>query len=888
MQPLEANNSKRRPVSTVHTNPPHHLTATYFSLLVSRQNISGMDECKLPSATRPGALFYGVDHSAWSVAECSCPTGNLVHTSTTNAFWFEKKKNKASPYKTPWFKDDPEGYYCLPWCCTGLQDDKSSCNGPEGYDAFPCGWLKVASIRTTLRGPDNKEGCTNGNSKRRCIHDCECTVCTPGQYVKTDIDQEDVSKDRTCTHCGDNTFSATANAKSCSPQPYCTAGQRATYTSLPIPRNTQMSCTACKDGEYKPEGQHRSNTCRPQPFCSAGQRATYTSENSLYYVSDTANCGGDDAAYIQTGAQCEVAWKSLALENSVGMAELCERHGEDCGKLAAGGACGSSLDGDGDRGCASGPVGCYYTGGLWFNNPAIGSKTKTKPADRSTYNSICRHVVPSQRPITSTTGTDTTASASTTTGTTPPKDQALSCTACDDGAYREAEHRSNTCNVQPFCNAGQYITAYSNTKKGACTACARTEYMNKTSHRELQCVQQAYCGIGEKFVASLTSERTCEPCADGFYQDTPEHFEPQCKVQPTCNKGQRAATPVSNTAEQDCVPCGEHTFQNGTDHRIAQCYDQPSCSAGFFISADSVEAKRVCTPCQASTYQAQSAHRIEQCAQQERCTLGEFYTRNPTVARACEVCAEGTYQDLPDHVADTCAEQPGCPPAGTFYAPDRNATRTCQPCPPNTHQNVSEHRIQSCGDDPTCPDSPNGIGYEYNGTAAVYGSCVAATCNGDPDPAACRDGTDVIDCSDTFLADDCKALCGTCTAPTTSTTTAATTITNTTTTLTDIAEEPSSGTTTSSTVVALASALSVCALVAAVAVTMHCRNARSTAGQGGEGRRMDAAPRQRGQTTQNRLFLHHGHAGAQNGPLQQPYSDGLSGNSDDYATIDDC
>lgn len=619
-----------------------------------------MDECKLPSARRTGVLYNGVDQSAWSVAECSCPHGNLVHTNTTNAFWYEK--NKANPFKTPWFKDDPKGYYCLPWCCTGLQEEHYTCSNPGGYDGYPCGGLALDAIRTTLRGPDNMEGCKNGKSKRRCIFGCECTVCTPGQYVKTDIDQVDVSKDRTCTHCGDNTFSATANAKSCSPQPYCTAGQRATYTSLPIPRNTQMSCTAC-----------------------------------------------------------------------------------------------------------------------------------------------------------------------------------------DDGAY-----------------------------------------MNKTSHRELQCVQQTYCGIGEKFVASLTSERTCEPCADGFYQDTPEHFEPQCKAQPKCNKGQRAATPVSNTLEQDCVPCGEHTFQNGTDHRIAQCYDQPSCSAGFFISADSVEAKRICTPCQANRYQAQSAHRIEQCALQERCTLGEFYTRNPTVARACEVCAEGTYQDLPDHVADTCMEQPGCPPAGTFYAPDRNATRTCQPCPPNTHQNVSEHRIQSCGDDPTCPDSPNGIGYEYNGTAAVYGSCVAATCNGDPDPAACRDGTDVIDCSDTFLADDCKALCGTCTAPTTSTTTAATTITNTTTTLTDIAEEPSSGTTTSSTVVALASALSVCALVAAVAVTMHCRNARSTAGQGGEGRRMDAAPRQRGQTTQNRLFLHHGHAGAQNGPLQQPYSDGLSGNSDDYATIDDC
>lgn len=640
----------------------HHLTATYFSLLVSRQNISGMDECKLPSATRNGVLFNGVDHSAWSVAECSCPTGNLVHTSyTNNTFWYEKHK-AYNPYKTPWFKDDPEGYYCLPWCCTGLQIEHYRCQGPGGFDSYPCGGLSLDAIRTTLRGPDNMEGCTSGKSKRRCIPDCGCTVCTPGQYVKTDIDQEDVSKDRTCTHCGNNTFSATANANSCTPQPYCSAGQRANYTSLPIPRNTQMSCTACKDGAY----------------------------------------------------------------------------------------------------------------------------------------------------------------------------------------------------------------------------------MNKTSHREPQCVQQTYCGTGEKFVASLTSERTCEPCADGFYQDTPNHFEPQCKAQPKCNKGQRAATPVSNTVEQDCVPCGEHTFQNGTDHRIAQCYDQPSCSAGFFISADSVEAKRICTPCQANRYQAQSAHRIEQCALQERCTLGEFYTRNPTVARACEVCAEGTYQDLPDHVADTCMEQPGCPPAGTFYAPDRNATRTCQPCPPNTHQNVSEHRIQSCGDDPTCPDSPNGIGYEYNGTAAVYGSCVAATCNGDPDPAACRDGTDVIDCSDTFLADDCKALCGTCTAPTTSTTTAATTITNTTTTLTDIAEEPSSGTTTSSTVVALASALSVCALVAAVAVTMHCRNARSTAGQGGEGRRMDAAPRQRGQTTQNRLFLHHGHAGAQNGPLQQPYSDGLSGNSDDYATIDDC
>lgn len=729
---------------------PHHLTATYFSLLVwPRQNISGMDECKLPSATRKGVLYNGVDHSAWSVAECSCPTGNLVHTKyTTNAFWYEK--NKANPFKTPWFIYDPVGYYCLPWCCTGLPSEHITCYSTGGYDGYPCGGLAVATIRTTLRGPDNREGCTSGKSKRRCISDCECTVCTPGQYVKTDIDQEDASKDRTCTHCGDNTFSVTANAKSCSPQPYCSAGQRATYTSLPIPSDTQMSCTACDDGEYTPEGRHRSNACRPQPFCSAGQRATYTS------------------------------------------------------------------------------------------------------------------------------------------GTTPPKDQALSCTACDDGAYREAEHQSNTCNAQPFCNAGQYITAYNNTKKGACKACARTEYMNKTSHRELQCVQQAYCGTGQKFVASLTSERTCEPCADGFYQDTPNHFEPQCKAQPKCNKGQRAATPLSNTAEQDCVPCGEHTFQNGTDHRIAQCYDQPSCSAGFFISADSIEAKRICTPCQANTYQAQSAHRSEQCALQERCTLGEFYTRNPTVARACEGCAEGTYQDLPDHVADTCTEQPGCPLTGTFYAPDRNATRTCQPCPPNTHQNVSEHRIQSCGDDPTCPDSPNGIGYEYNGTAAVYGSCVAATCNGDPDPAACRDGTDGIDCSDTFIADDCKALCGTCTAPTTSTTTAATTITNTTTPLTDIAEEPSSGTTTSSTVVALASALSVCALVAAVAVTMYCKNARSTAGQGGEGRRVDAAPRQRGQTTQNRLFLHHGHAGAQNGPLQQPYSDGLSGNSDDYATIDDC
>lgn len=647
-----------------------------------------MDECKLPSARRTGVLYNGVDHSAWSVAECSCPTGNLVHTSTTNAFWFEKKKKKANPYKTPWFKDDPEGYYCLPWCCTGLQDDKFSCNGPEGYDAFPCGWLAVDAIRTTLRGPDNREGCTSGKSKMRCIFGCECTVCTPGQYVKTDIDQEDASKDRTCTHCGDNTFSATANAKSCSPQPYCTAGQRATYTSLPIPRNTQMSCTACDDGEYKPEGRHRSNTCRPQLFCSAGQRATYTS------------------------------------------------------------------------------------------------------------------------------------------GNTPPKDQALSCTACDDGAYREAEHRSNTCNAQPFCIAGQYITAYSNTKKGACTACARTEYMNKTSHRELQCVQQAYCGIGEKFVASLTSERTCEPCADGFYQDTPEHFEPQCKAQPKCNKGQRAATPLSNTMEQDCVPCGEHTFQNSTDHRIAQCYDQPSCSAGFFISADSVEAKRFCTPCQASTYQAQSAHRIEQCALQERCTLGEFYTRNPTVARACEVCAEGTYQDLPDHVADTCMEQPGCPPAGTFYAPDRNATRTCQPCPPNTHQNVSEHRIQSCGDDPTCPDSPNGIGYEYNGTAAVYGSCVAATCNGDPDPAACSDGTEVIDCSDTFIVDDCKAFCGTCTATTTSTTTTATTITITTTT-TPFVEESSRGSTKGGVVGGAVGGIVVAAIFIGAAVWWWCNKRRN-------------------------------------------------------------
>lgn len=647
-----------------------------------------MDECKLPSATRKGVLFNGDDHSAWSVAECSCPSGNLVHTKyTTNAFWYEKHKD-YNPYKTPWFKDDPKGYYCLPWCCTGLQVEHYTCSNTGKYDGYPCGGLKVDAIRTTLRGPDNKEGCTSGKSKRRCISGCECTVCTPGQYVKTDIDQEDVSKDRTCTYCGDNTFSATANAKSCSPQPYCTAGQRANYTSLPIPRNTQMSCTACKDGEYKPEAKHRSNACRPQLFCSAGQRATYTS------------------------------------------------------------------------------------------------------------------------------------------GTTPPKDQALSCTACDDGAYREAEHRSNTCNVQPFCNAGQYITAYNNTKKGACKSCARTEYMNKTSHRELQCVQQAYCGMGEKFVASLTSERTCEPCADGFYQDTPEHFEPQCKAQPKCNKGQRAATPVSNTAEQDCVPCGEHTFQNGTDHRIAQCYDQPSCSAGFFISADSIEDKRICTPCQANTYQAQSAHRIEQCALQERCTLGEFYTRNPTVARPCEVCAENTYQDLPDHVADTCMEQPGCPPAGTFYAPDRNATRTCQPCPPNTHQNVSEHRIQSCGDDPTCLDSPNGIGYEYNGTAAVYGSCVAVTCNGDPDPAACRDGTEVIDCSDTFIVDDCKAFCGTCTATTTSTTTTATSITITTTT-TPFVEDSSSGSTKGGVVGGAVGGIVVAAIFIGAAVWWWCNKRRN-------------------------------------------------------------
>ena len=58
------------------------------------------------------------------------------------------------------------------------------------------------------------------------------------------------------------------------------------------------------------------------------------------------------------------------------------------------------------------------------------------------------------------------------TGAACPTHGGTTCQSCDDGYYLSG----GACVAQPYCGAGQKISAYSTTKAGVCGPCGTDEY----------------------------------------------------------------------------------------------------------------------------------------------------------------------------------------------------------------------------------------------------------------------------------------------------------------------------------------------------------------------------------------------------------------------------
>merc|ERR1719197_605837 len=101
------------------------------------------------------------------------------------------------------------------------------------------------------------------------------------------------------------------------------------------------------------------------------------------------------------------------------------------------------------------------------------------------------------------------------TGAACPTHGGATCASCDDGYYLS----SGTCVAQPYCGAGQKITAYSTTQAGSCVACGADEYQDATSHRNTACKAQPRCGPGQLMSAdTAAAERSCSACPVNTYQ----------------------------------------------------------------------------------------------------------------------------------------------------------------------------------------------------------------------------------------------------------------------------------------------------------------------------------------------------------------------------------